>query len=346
LVIDEIQKVPELLPELKLRIDRQKLAWLKTDRKPELMYILSGSNQFVLQQQVTESLAGRAAVLMLYSFTAGEKRGHIGGKFSPDIHELLAKEKASEAIGQTRRDIFTKIFQGGMPDVVTGNSQWELYYKSYVSNYLDKDVKDIIHAFSEGQFISFMEYVAARTAQIINVSDISRNIGISTQTCKRWLAILQASGIIFLLQPYMSDISSRIIKSPKLYFMDTGLCAYLCKWLSADLLERGAMAGAFYETYVVSEIIKGFVNDGVDPKRYLYYYRNKSNREIDILYVTAEGVYPVEIKKGVKPERADKNFDVLDKYGLQIMPGLVIDSSDRIRPINSKTYIVPIGLLE
>jgi len=346
LIIDEIQKAPELLAEIKIRIDKQKLIWLKDTQKPQLMYILTGSNQFVLQQNVAESLAGRAAVLNMYSFTEGEKEGYPGIKFSPVIRDLLELEGKYGDVSQSRTAIFTKIFQGGMPEVITGNSEWEFYYRSYVSNYLDKDIKEVIRANSEGQFISFMEYVAARTAQIVNVDDISRNIGISVQTCKRWLTILQASGIITFLQPYMANISSRIIKSPKIYFMDTGLCAYLSKWLSADLLQRGAMAGAFYETYVVSGIIKSLANAGVDPKRYVYYYRDRSNKEIDVVFVTAEGIYPIEIKKGVKPERADKNFSVLAKFGLPVLPGIVIASTDRIRAINTDVYEVPVGLLK
>ncbi len=165
------------------------------------------------------------------------------------------------------------------------------------------------------------------------------------RTVKNWLSILETSGIIVLLEPFMKNSSKRIIKSPKLYFMDTGLCAYLCKWPTAEMLERGIMSGAFYETYVVSEIIKSYYNNGLNPKRYLYYYRDKYQKEVDLIIDSATGIYPIEIKKGINPVSSNKNFDFLNHLGKNINIGLVIDSCETLMPINEKVYSCPISLI-
>ena len=190
-----------------------------------------------------------------------------------------------------------------------------------------------------------MSYLALRTSQQVNYEVFSRELGIDNQTVKRWLSILVTSGIITLLEPYMANISNRIIKSPKLYFMDTGFCAYLCKWPNARMLEDCAMAGAFFETFVVSEVLKNFYNHNVDAKNYLFYYRDIDQKEIDLLYVLNNSIYPIEIKKGQQPTKPTKNFNVLSKYGMEIKPGLIIDTCDAIRPINDKTYSFPVFLL-
>ena len=164
-------------------------------------------------------------------------------------------------------------------------------------------------------------------------------------TVKRWISILQTSGIIYLLEPYMSNASKRIIKAPKLYFLDTGLCAYLSKWPNSEMLMDCAMNGAFFETYVVSEIIKSFYNNGVEPQQYIYYYRDIDKKEVDILLVKDGALYPVEIKKGVKPNKPTKNFNVLEKYNMPIKRGMVIDNAEKIRALNDNAFIFPISLL-
>ena len=184
-----------------------------------------------------------------------------------------------------------------------------------------------------------------RVAQELHYDEIASSTGIDVRTCKRWISILQTSGIIVLLQPYMANISNRIIKSPKLYFTDTGLCAYLCRWPDAAMLESCAMSGAFFETYVVSEIIKSFYAYNKDISSSLFYYRDIDQKEIDLLYVEGNDIYPIEIKKGINPTKPTKNFSVLEKYKMNIKPGLVIDTCDKIRAINEKAYMFPVYLL-
>lgn len=345
LIIDEIQKVPALLDEIKKVIDQEKLKWLKNDEPHQLMYILTGSNRFELQQGISDSLAGRCAVVEMASFTNLEKSKIPEAPFSPRISDWKKLEKSGTIPYRTRKEIFESIFQGGMPDIATGIVNREMYFKSYVSTYIEKDVRKLINASSELKFREFISIVALRTAQELHYDEIASTVGIDVRTCNKWISILETSGIIYLLQPYMANISNRIIKAPKLYFMDTGLAAYLCKWPNAEMLSDSAMNGAFFETYVVSEIIKNLYAYNKEPNDVLFYYRDTDRKEIDLLYVEENTITPIEIKAGVAPAKPTKNFSVLSKYHLPIAPGLVISNSDKIRPINECAYFAPVYLL-
>lgn len=343
-IIDEIQKVPSLLDEIKKRIDEQRLSWLKSGEQRELMYVLTGSNRFELQQGISDSLAGRCGIIEMASFTQSEKEQRKEWEFSPELSAIRQRD-AGDDPKKTRPEIFREIFQGGMPDICTGVAERDIYFRSYVSTYIEKDVRKLINASSEMQFRNFISIVALRTAQEVHYEEIASAVGIDVRTCKKWLSILETSGIIYLLQPYMANLSNRIIKSPKLYFMDTGLCAWLCKWPNAEMLSDCAMSGAFFETYVVSELVKNAYAYRKDPREFLFYYRDIDQKEIGIVYVKENRIFPIEIKAGIAPEKATKNFDVLQKYHLEIQPGLVINSTDRIRPINEQAFYVPVSLL-
>ena len=345
LIIDEIQKAPGLLDEIKQRIDEQRMLWLKEGSERKLMYILTGSSQFELQQGISDSLAGRCGVINMASFSQAEKFGMEGKCFSPEIPDLLRRERELEPFKRTRGEVFGDIFQGGMPDIVTGVSERDAYYRSYVSTYIEKDVRQLIAAGNELQFRNFLSIIALRTAQELHYEIIANNVGIDTRTCKRWISILETSGIVYLLQPYMANVSNRIIKSPKLYFMDTGLCAYLCRWPNSEMLEQCAMNGAFFETYAVSELVKNLSAHNLDPKDYLFYYRDIDQKEIDLIFAAGNGLVPIEIKTGSSPKNPTRNFTALNKYNMEIKPGLVIDTCDRIRPINEMAYSYPIHLL-
>lgn len=345
LIIDEVQKEAGLLSEIKRIVDEQRRIWMRNGEQRRLMFVLTGSNQFELQEGISESLAGRTAVINMSGFTQMEKRGIEGSLFEVDFENAIKRQLAHRGFYKSSIAIFEDIFQGGMPDICTGESERSSYYKAYVDTYIEKDVRRLIAASSEMQFRRFIEILALRTAQELVYSDISKDLGINVDTCKRWISILQTSGIIYLFQPYMSNMSKRIIKAPKLYFMDTGLCAYLCKWPSAEMLKDGVMNGAFFETYVVSEVIKSFLNNGVDPAQYLYYYRDIDKKEVDILLVKGGALYPVEIKKGVSPTKPTKNFSVLEKYKMPIKRGMVIDNTDAVRAINDNAFYFPVSLL-
>ncbi len=345
LIIDEVQKEPGLLSEIKKIVDEQRRKWMKNNEQRKLMFVLTGSNQFELQEGISESLAGRTTVINMSGFTQMEKRGIEGSLFEVDFDILMKKQQEHPGFYRNSLEVFADIFQGGMPDICTGESERNAYYKAYIDTYIEKDVRKLISASSEMQFRRFIEILALRTGQELVYSDISKDLGINVDTCKRWISILQTSGIVYLLQPYMSNLSKRIIKAPKLYFMDTGLCAYLCKWPTAQMLKDGVMSGAFFETYVVSEVIKSFLNNGMEPAQYLYYYRDIDKKEVDILLVKNGSLYPVEIKKSIAPSKPTKNFRVLEKYNLPIMRGMVIDNTDAIRAINDNAFSFPVSLL-
>ena len=345
LIIDEIQKAPNLLDEIKKKIDEQRLLWLKNGERRHLMYILTGSNRFELQEGISESLAGRCGVIEMSSFSMAEKTGKEGLPFDPDIDNLIRRERELPGTYRTRPEIFGEIFQGGMPDIVTGESERTAYFRSYLNTYIEKDVRKLINADMELQFRNFLYLLALRTAQELHYDVLANSVGIDTRTCKRWISILETSGIVFLLQPYMPNMSSRIIKAPKLYFMDTGLCAYLCRWPDAEMLESCAMDGAFFETFVVSEMVKNHYANNIDPKGYLFYYRDIDQKEIDVLFVRRNEIYPIETKKGTSPKNPARNFGVLSKYGMEIKTGLIIDSCDRIRPANDISYYYPVSLI-
>ena len=344
LIIDEIQKVPKLLDEIKKIIDEKREQWLKNTKSRELLYILTGSNRFELQEGIADSLAGRCGVVEMASFTMAEKYGYESNVFHPELNVLYGIERSGRKY-QSRKEIFENIFTGGMPDICTGVSKRDIYFKAYINTYIEKDILKLIAVSSELQFRNFLSVLALRTAQELHFDEISNSVGIDVRTCKKWLSILQTSGIVYLLQPYMANVSKRIIKSPKIYFMDTGLCAYLCKWQSAEMLLDCAMSGAFFETFVVSEIVKNLQAHNIEAKDYLYYYRDIDQKEVDLLYVTADALYPIEIKKSISPVKPTKNFSVLSKYNKEIKTGLVIDTCDKIRPINEKVYSIPVYLL-
>lgn len=345
LIIDEVQKETGLLSEIKRIVDEQRRIWMRNGEKRRLMFVLTGSNQFELQEGISESLAGRTAVVNLSGFTQMEKRGIEGSVFEVDFDRLMEKQRQHPGFYRNSLEVFEEIFQGGMPDICTGESERTSYYKAYVDTYIEKDVRKLISASNELQFRRFIEILALRTGQELVYSDISKDLGINVETCRRWISILQTSGIIYLLQPYMANLSKRIIKAPKLYFMDTGLCAYLCRWPTAQMLKDGVMNGAFFETYVVSEVIKSFQNHGEEPERFIYYYRDIDKKEVDILLVKNGALYPVEVKKGFLPTKPTKNFSVLGKYKMPVMRGMVIDNTDGIRAINDHAFCFPVSLL-
>lgn len=345
LIINEVQKAPKLLEEIKDKIDEQRNLWRKNNQKPELMYILTGSNRFELTKFVSESLAGRTGLIEMSYLDQREILNQNENLFCNDIKVLFAREKEAKTPYRNVNKIFNDIYRGFMPDVVKGDSDRDVYYPSYVNTYIEKDIRTIVKAENETRFRDFMKILAFRTGQQIIYSDIASLIGVDTNTVKSWLSLLVNSGIIILLEPYMAKISRRINKAPKLYFLDTGLASYLCGWPSGEMIKNGAMSGAFFETYCVAEIVKNLRNYGKRIEECLFYYRDMDQKEIDLLYVDGNNIFPMEIKKTYHRTNINKNWDVLKKYNMNILPGLVIENSDSIRAINETVYSFPAYLL-
>ena len=344
LIIDEIQRAPNLFPLIKIAIDEYKFNALNENKDNELIFVLTCSNKFIFNKISSESLAGRTALLNLSSLSNSEiNKYETKSLFNPDLANLRTKHP--EKYFRTRKEIFNDIFNGGMPEYVNTTINRERFFDSYIQTYLQRDVSELINPKNLTTFNAFIHYIALRTASQIDYSDVSNAIGVSSKTVKEWLSILEASGIIIFLEPYMKNISNRIIKTPKLYFMDTGLCAYLCGWPNPELLENGPMNGAFYETYVVSELVKNYYNNGVDPRKFIYYYRDRDQKEVDLIIDDIKGIYPIEIKKGINPVSTKKNFSFLSKYNKTILPGLILDSCESLRPIKEDMYYCPIAMI-
>ena len=307
LLIDEIQYAPNLLPYIKMIVDDEKFKALKNNTEVKSLFWLTGSQQFKVMKDVSESLAGRVGVLNLYSLSNSEIKGYERLLFTPKLDEL---KKNENIVHCDSKEIFERIYNGGMPSIATGAIERSNYFSSYINTYIERDVKQLLNVGKTIEFYNFMQYIAVRTAQELNYSTIAKEIGVDSKTIKNWISILESSGIIYLLQPFSSNLSNRIIKAPKLYFMDTGLCSYLAKYPNPETLEIGALSGAIFETFVVSEIIKNITSHGLDPKMNLYYYRDKDQKEVDLLYIEGDTIYPIEIKKGISPNNPDKNFAV------------------------------------
>lgn len=337
LLIDEFQRVPSILLEMKKIVDQKAL----NGEDNSGMFWLTGSQKFKMMQNVSESLAGRVAVFDMAGLSSAEIEGREQGLFSPDIEKLKLRSKDMRA--KNIHEVFERIFRGSMPKLHTSDIDRDRYYMDYVNTYLERDIKDLAQVGKLNEFYDFLVYMAARTSQELKYDEISKEIGVSAPTAKNWVSILERSGVIHIIRPYYSNITSRLVKTPKFYFMDTGLAAYLCRWPDAATLENGNMSGAYFETYVVSEIIKSYYNDGklVD----LYYYRDIDKKEIDLVIVEGNKIYPIEIKKGKAPSDADKNFAVLEKFNLEVQPGIIICMSDELIPYSRKAWYCPVSLI-
>ena len=336
ILIDEFQKEPQILEKIKDIVD--KLGY--EGKNNNGLFWLTGSQKFKMMKNITESLAGRVAVFELSGFSQAELLGNNYGIFNPDINSLKNKKTVPLSV----HEVYKRIFKGGMPKIITTNIDREIYYSNYINTYLERDIRDLEEVGKINDFYNFLVYMAARTAQELHYDEIAKSIGISAPTAKSWVTILERSGVIFILHPYSNNLSDRLVKTPKVYFMDTGLAAYLCRWPNYETLENGNMDGAFLETYVVSEIVKSYYNSG-HPVNNLYYYRDIDKKEIDLLIVDAENIYPIEIKKNKSPNHADKNFEVLNKFKMNVKPGLIICLSDELIPYNRNCWYCPISLI-
>ncbi len=340
LIIDEIDRAPLLLDYLRKIIDHRR------ERREEklLMFVLISSNPFKLKHN-SGCLFDRERIINMYSMSQIELLSVKGNVFKSYINKLMKAEQKTKIVYRTKDEVFEEIFNGGMPNLTNCFLERKDFFKNYLDEYINKDIVDIISRINELKFRQFLSYIAFRTSQEVNYEIYSRDLNLNVRTIKRWLNILVDTGIIILLQPFMPNISKRIIKAPKLYFMDTGLCAYLCKWPNSEMLKECSMGQAFFETFVVSEIFKSFYNNLENPNHNLYYYRDIDGKEIDLLYIERNSIYPIEIKKGILPSKSSKNFNVLKKYNMEIKPGLIIDFAYRIEKINDKVYLFPVDLL-
>lgn len=330
-LIDEVQYAPELFTYIKIYAD--------SHREPGAFW-LTGSQVFKLMHGVQESLAGRVAVLSMTSLSQAELSDSEMTPFEVDLEALTAREK--ERIPADTQEIFQRIYKGSMPAIASGqNTNSQIFYSSYLSTYIDRDVKELSDAIDSLKFLRFITAVAARCSQMLNISEIAQDADINQKQAKDWLQILETLGIIFYLHPYSNNLLKRLVKTPKLYFYDTGLVCYLTRWSSAEVLEMGAMNGAILENYVVSEIAKTYLNSGKEP--YMYYYRNKDAKEIDIVLEHDGILNPIEIKKTSNPgTELTKVFALLDRASVPRGKGAIICMKPKVGVIDRENYVVPV----
>lgn len=340
LIIDEFQYAPELLSYIKIKVDQARIKSVYSNKEVSTMYYLTGSQSFLSMKNITESLAGRIGVIDLYGLSAREIDNKEDRLFIPEI-ETLKKEKINK---KTIEEIFSMIFKGSFPELYKNPEiSVDKFYDSYVRTYIERDIRDLIKITDEIKFMKFMTSVAARTGQELNLNEIAADAEITNPTANDWLSILVNTGLVVLIEPYMTNIIKRVVKRPKIYFMDTGLACYLTRYLNSETLEVSAYSGHIFETYVVSLIVKSFANNGLNFKRYLYYYRDNNKKEIDLIIEYNDKLYPIEIKKSKKPDiNYVKNFNVLNDTKKTIGNGIVLCMIDKIYPIDKNNFCVPI----
>jgi predicted AAA+ superfamily ATPase len=336
LVIDEIQYAPGLLPYIKMAVDE--------DRRPGLFW-LTGSQHFHLMKGVSESLAGRVGILRLLGLSRREieQRAVDAGPFRPTPPEIDARMSAASPI--ELRNLYRLIWRGSFPAIAgSGEMDRDLFYGSYVQTYLQRDVRDLTQVGDETAFLGFMRAAAARSGQLLSLVALARDADVAPNTAKKWLSVLQASFVVHLLEPYFTNVTSRLIKTPKLYFLDTGLCSYLTGWSSPETLEAGAMSGAILETWVVGELLRSYWHNGRDAP--FHYYRDKDRKEIDVLIEADGTLHPLEIKKTASPTPRDvRHFATLARFGMPVGPGGIVCLARDSLPLAPGAVSIPVRAL-
>lgn len=335
LLIDEVQYAPELFPYIKIMVD---------ERHQPGDFWLTGSQLFKMMKGVQESLAGRVALLHLSPLSQSEiMKRPPEPPFSLELPLLSERQNGRQMLNTP--EVFQRIHQGGMPALVTGTySNASIFYSSYIDTYMERDVRRLSNDIDSLKFLRFLRSVAARTSQQVNYKGIADDVEIDQTTAKNWLHVLEALGIIFLLEPYSNNVLKRTVSTPKLYFYDSGIVCYLTRWSSPETAMEGAMSGALLENYTVAEIIKTYQNAGQEP--FLYYYRDKDAREIDLILERDGKLFPIEIKKMASPpKKLTKVFDLIDKSPLQRGTGAILCMADQLGAFDQNNLIVPISLI-
>ena len=330
-IFDEIQYAPELLPYIKERIDAHR------DRPGQ--YILTGSQNLLLMQQVTESLAGRAAMLKLLPLSRWEGNGQAD--------RYLPWEKKSAGLkSQTQRELWEEILRGWYPELVSHPERdFRLWYASYIQTYLERDIRNLRNIGDLTQFQTFLRALAARSAQLLNLSNLARDVGVSVNTAKDWISLLEAGFQIFLLRPYYANIGKRLVKAPKIYFTDTGLLCYLVGLRDVEHAMNGPMGGAIFENMVVADMLKIFLHRGEEPA--MYYWRTSHGSEVDLVIESQSGLIPLEIKQTEtpRPELAKGIVSFKADFGEKTAQGYVVFPGEVVLPLAENVFTLPLARL-
>ena len=334
--IDEVQYVPDIFPYIKIILDKNR-------SKGE--FFLTGSQNFELMKNVSESLAGRAGILQLLGLSLREMRNEEWSiPFLPTLDYLMKRKE--KKISLSIQETWKIIHRGCMPELFVQQSfNWENFYSDYIKTYIERDVRKLTQVADEIDFLKFMTVCASMTGQLLNLASIARDVGISEPTAKRWLSILKTSGIVYLLKPYSNNAIKRTVKTPKIYFLDTGLAAYLTRWLTPETLSTGAVSGHFFETFVVAEILKSYTNAGKEED--IYFLRDGNGREIDLLIFQNNTLFPLEIKQHMVSTPKDiKHFAMLNEIkNANMGEGGVICLAEDILPLKDNHKIIPLWVI-
>ena len=334
-LIDEIQKAPELFEQIKIMCD---------ESEEKGLFWITGSQQYKMMKQVRETLAGRIGILTLYSLSQREKQGIIPDDDLDLSLPMLAKRQQLFPKNNIV-NVFNHIWTGGMPDVQNVDSEIrDEYFNSYVETYLMRDATEIGGITDTVKFSKFLSACAALVSQQVNYSTLAEAADISEPTAKTWLNVLQGLGIVYLLKPYENNELKRLVKMPKLYFCDTALCAFLSMWMSPETLMSGAASGHYYENYVVMEFVKTYAYS--KSKANLSYYRDANAKEIDIFIEENDTIHPLEIKKSASPDKREtKKYSVIDKTTLQRGCGGIVCMCEEVIPIDSQNCFIPSNII-
>lgn len=328
LIIDEVQRVPELFSPIK---------WVVDQSEEKGRIVLTGSQTYHLMKGVSESLAGRIRILEMPGLSLRELSGNSSSPH-PYVPEVMV-----DSLNSPLTDVWDLIHRGSMPELQDPNIDWDLFYTDYVAAYLERDVRELVNVKNEAKFYSFMVACAARTGQLLNASDIANTVDVDHKTVKAWLSVLQASNIVRVIEPFWPNIDKRLTKTPKIFFMDTGLVCHLTRWTTPDQLRNGAAAGHIFETFIVSEILKSFMNSGKSLHE-VWFYRDAKKREIDLVIQDGHILHPVEIKVSATVRKdAVKNFACLENLpGYEVSFGHVICQTPEPYFITRTVQAVPV----
>ncbi len=334
-LIDEVQYAPELFSYIKIKVD---------EGAAPGSYWLTGSQAFRLMDLARESLAGRTAILHMSSLSQGELYGDGAAiPFSLGLDAL--NERKRHLSPCSAAEMYERIWNGSLPGHRSGKfTDRDVFYSSYIQTYIDRDVTDMIPGVDKLLYADFIRAAACRVGQMLNIHDIAQDVGVSDDTAKRWLTVMEKSEIIFYLRPYSNNLLKRTVKTPKLYFFDTGLVSYLTRYSSPEILMNGAINGAILENYTVSEIVKTFHNDAKEC--IFHYYRDKESNEVDLVIESDGELHPMEIKKSVNPgSELAGAFRVLDKGSVPRGTGAILCLREELSAVNRGVYIVPIWMI-
>lgn len=330
-IVDEVQRAPNLFLQIKLLADN-------SEEKGKI--ILTGSQSYKLLSNAADSLAGRVCIINMSSLSLREKYGiDFNTEFLP-TEEYISKRKN---FIKTYENLWNHIWRGSMPELADDTVEWESFYRSYIRTYIDRDVADLIDVKNLVKFNNFMQCIASRVGELFNADSLARDVGVTSKTISQWTSILESSGVIKLLQPYEKNVSNRAVKTPKIYFMDTGLVCHLVGWSSSQVAMNGAMSGSLFENFVISEIIKSYYNSGHDSKD-IYFYRDKDKKEIDLIIEKDNILYPIEIKKSAQPTiDMAKSFSVLHKIpGKTVGQGCILCQCDKMHYLSDNVAALPV----